>query len=292
MNWVKLNGIALGTTYQITYLSVDGANYDLEIALLFRQFCQSLSVFEPNSELSQFNRKGTFIFNSPYFYPVLRESARIVGLTGGAFDPTVGALVEANGFGRAGRLADSAGQATGNPPTIGFEHIWFAEERVMRTHPDVQLNFNAIAKGYAVDVAGQFLTERNIDHYLIEVGGEVRCRGLNPLSQPWRIGIEDPIVDGKQRTTISLTDKSLATSGTYRNRYKQIGIDCQHLINPRTREMAVSDLLSATVIADDCLTADALATAFMVMGAQKTRQFLALNPQWQAHLITTPTLAV
>ena len=289
---MHLSGIALGTTYQITYLSGERANYDLEIALLFRQFCQSLSVFELNSELSQFNRKGRFTFNSPYFYPVLRESARIVGLTDGAFDPTVGALIEANGFGRAGRSVGLFAQPDGVVTTIGFTHIWFDEEHVERTHPDVQLNFNATAKGYAVDVVGQFLKERDIDHYLIELGGEVRCRGLNPQHQPWCIGIESPTNDSELSTTILLMNKALATSGTYLNRYEQNGIEYHHLINPRTGQMAVSDLLSVTVVADNCLTADALATAFMVMGAEETRQFLARNPQWQAHLITDPTFAL
>lgn len=284
--------MALGTTYQITYLSGERVSYDLGIALLFRKFCQSLSIYEPNSELSQFNRSGAFTFRAPYFYPILRESASMVQLTGGAFDPTVGALVEANGFGQLGRSADSPGQSDGNPPTIGFTHIWFDEERVERTHPDVQLNFNAIAKGYAVDVAGQFLTKHGADQYLIELGGEVRCRGLNPEGQPWRIGIESPIGDSELSATIPLMNKSLATSGTYRNRYEQNGIDYQHLIDPRTGQMTTSDLMSVTVVADDCLTADALATAFMVMGAAETRHFLDRNPQWEAHLITAPTFVV
>lgn len=288
-DWLTIRGIALGTTCQITYLSGERTNYDLEIALLFRQFCQSLSVFEPNSELSQFNRKGTFTFNSPYFYPVLRESATIFGLTDGAFDPTVGALIEANGFGRAGRSANLFAQPDGVVTTIGFTHIWFDEERVERDHPDVQLNFNAIAKGYTVDVVGQFLRERSIDHYLIELGGEVRCRGLNPQHQPWCIGIENPTTHGELSTTIFLIDKALATSGAYRNRYEQNDIEYHHLINPLTGQMAASDLLSVTVVADDCLTADALATAFMVMGAEETRQFLARNSHWQVHLITNPT---
>lgn len=291
-NWVRLSGIALGTSYQITYLSGDRVSYDLEIALLFRKFCQSLSIFEPNSELSQFNRRGAFTFRAPYFYPILRESAQLVRLTNGAFDPTVGTLIEANGFGRAGRSAGLPSQATGNPTTIGFTHIWFDEERVERTHPEVQFNFNAIAKGYAVDIVAQFLMERGADQYLIELGGEVRCRGFNPQDQPWRIGIQSPTTDSELSVTTPLKNKALATSGMYRNCYKQNGIEYHHLIDPRTGQLVASDLLSVTVVADDCLTADALATAFMVMGAEKTRQFLAQNPQWQAHLITAPTCAV
>ncbi len=287
--WLTLAGIALGTRYQITYLTDEPGDYDLEIALLLRQFSQALSIFEPDSDLSRFNRTGSFRFESPFFYPVLRASAEVFALTNGAFDPTVGPLVEAYGFGRAGRSAGPFAQVDGLVGAVGFGHIQFDEERVVRSRPDVQLNFNAIAKGYAVDIIGQFLEARGIERYLIELGGEVRGRGCNPHSQPWRIGIINPQSGDEWHTVLPLIDQSLATSGNYRNCYEQNGIQYRHLIDPQTGQMTPSDLLSVTVVAQECMTADALATAFMVMGVRKTINFLGKHPQYQAHLLLAST---
>lgn len=291
-HWVALSGIGLGTTYQITYLTDEPGTYDLEITLLLRQFSRALSVFEPDSEVSRFNWAGRLRFESPYVYPVLRASAEVFALTDGAFDPTVGALVEAYGFGRTGRRIDPSGQFDTEHSVVGFEYVQFDQEQVWRTHPDVRLNFNAIAKGYAVDMVGQFLEGRGVGRYLVEIGGEVRGRGLNPQGEPWRIGITDPRAEGQLSTVIPLTNRALATSGNYRNRYEQDGLEYTHLMNPKTGQMSQSDLLSVTVVADDCMTADALATAFVIMGTQKTRPFLLQHPQWQAYLIPHSDFAV
>lgn len=289
--WVSLSGIALGTTYQITYQSNEPGNYDLEITLLLRQFSGALSVYEPGSELSRFNRMGALRFESPFLYPVLRASAEVFALTSGAFDPTVGPLVDVYGFGPAGRQTAPSVPTDEVRLAVGFSHIRFDEEYVERTRPNIQLNVNAIAKGYAVDVVGQFLEAQGIERYLIEIGGEVRGRGLNPQDQSWRIGIASPEVGGEWDTIISLVNQSVATSGNYHNRYQRDGVTYTHLITPQTGLMTLSDLVSVTVMAEECMMADALATAFMVMGGDETALFLRKYPQWRAHLIPAPTRA-
>lgn len=288
---MHLTGVALGTTYRITYLAPERDDYGLLLTLLFGQFCQTLSVFEPYSEVSRFNRTGTLRFESPFLYPVLRASAEVVAMTDGAFDPTVGALVDAYGFGRAGQRFGTSDVPNPETFTTGFAHILFDDAHVERTHPEVQLNFNAIAKGYAVDVVGGFLSERGVQHYLIELGGEVRCQGLNQRGEHWRVGVDRSDSDGKSDTVVVLTNQSLATSGNYHNYYERNGTKYTHLLDPRTGRMVRSDLLSVTVVADDCMTADALATAFVVMGADQTAAFLTRHPRCQAYLFPCSTLA-
>jgi thiamine biosynthesis lipoprotein len=161
---------------------------------------------------------------------------------------------------------------------------------VEKTHPAVQLDVNAIAQGFAVDVVAAFLEQKRIENYLVEIGGEVKARGVNDKGQAWRIGIDQPLegnmVPGQHlQAIVALNNQSLATSGNYRKFYEKDGLKYAHSIDPKTGYTVMSRLLSVTVLADDCMTADAYATAFMVMGLEKSIDFLTTNTSLDAYLV-------
>jgi thiamine biosynthesis lipoprotein len=220
---------------------------------------------------------------------VLQKSKEIFDLTDGAFDPTVGPLVNAWGFGpgKENNYLDSA-TVDSLLQKVGFNKIVFDNKTAIKMVPDMYLDFSAIAKGYGVDVVGLFLESQDINNYMVEIGGEVRCRGVNENDKPWLIGIEDPTVTGgdqKLFTTVFLKDRSLATSGNYRNFYVVDGKKVSHTISPFTGYPVNHSMLSASVFASDCMTADALATGFMVLGVEKSIEITERTDGFDAILI-------
>jgi thiamine biosynthesis lipoprotein len=218
---------------------------------------------------------------------VLACSREVAQRTGGAFDPTVGPLVRAWGFGPDKKVPvpDSLKIKTLRE-LVGLHKV--ESKNGLRKPAGVELDFSAIAKGQAVDVLGDFLERKNIKDYLVEIGGEVRCRGKNDKGEPWSIGIEDPTVDPlTQRVLaiIKLENRSMATSGNYRNFYEKDGVIYAHIIDPRTGYNARHNLLSASVFAPDCMRADAYATAFMVLGLDKSLEIVKADPKMDALFI-------
>ncbi len=270
---VVVSGQTMGTSYRIVYLDPSRREVKPQIDSLLLVFNQSLSTYMPDSEISRFNRGDSLVFESRFFYPILTKSKEVFTKTEGAFDPTVGPLVNVWGFGPEGAsLADS----TSIPELlkqVGLEKVAFDSLQAKKSIPGIYLDFSAIAKGYGVDEVGKFLQSKGINHFLVEIGGELMARGSNENGELWRVGISKPDEEGAADELfgiVALNGKGLATSGNYRNFYVVDGKKFSHTISPFTGFPVVHGLLSATAVADDCMTADAYATAMMVMGTEKS----------------------
>jgi len=270
---VVVSGQTMGTSYRIVYLDPSRREVKPQIDSLLLVFNQSLSTYMPDSEISRFNRGDSLVFESRFFYPILTKSKEVFMKTAGAFDPTVGPLVNVWGFGPEGAsLADS----TSIPELlkqVGLEKVAFDSLQAKKSIPGIYLDFSAIAKGYGVDEVGKFLQSKGINHFLVEIGGELMARGSNENGELWRVGISKPDEEGAADELfgiVALNGKGLATSGNYRNFYVVDGKKFSHTISPFTGFPVVHGLLSATAVADDCMTADAYATAMMVMGTEKS----------------------
>lgn len=287
---VEVTGMTMGTIgYSIKYFNEDGHSYAAEIDSLLKVWNLSLSTYIPASEISRFNSgTGCFSFESEYFYPVLRASREVFEKSDGAFDPTVGPLVNAWGFGPDKSMAPDSTKIDSLMVLVGYDKIHFDEDKVCKDIAGIKLDFSAVAKGYAVDVVAKYLEDKGIEDLLVEIGGELICKGTKPDGQPWRTAIEDPQVGAYERKVLSvvqLTDRAVATSGNYRNYYVVDGQKFVHTINPATGYPIVHNLLSASVFADNCMIADAFATAFMVMGVEKAKAVLEKDPGLDAYLI-------
>lgn len=284
-SFLAIQGQTMGTSYAIKYEDEQQRNLKPGVDSLLEQFNQSVNHYLPDSEISRFNRSDSLQFALPYFYPVLRRSEEVYQATDGAFDPTVAPLVNAWGFGpEGGALPDSLG-VDSLLRLVGFNKISFDQEHVVKKQPNVQLNFSAVAKGYGVDVVANYLRRKGINNMMVEIGGEVVARGVNPQGEAWRIGIDNPEQPGQMDVAVGLVNQAMATSGNYMNYYEQDGQKYAHTIDPRTGYPVQHSVLSASVIAADCMTADAYATAFMVLELEETQKILAQNPTLEAYLI-------
>jgi len=274
---VAFTGTTMGTTYTVKYLDAQERDLQRAVDSLLVVFNQSLSTYEKNSEINTFNQTTLMRYRLPYFYPVLQKSKDIYEVTQGAFDPTVAPLVNAWGFGpNRGETPDST-QIDSLLSMVGFDSIFFDSVAVCKLKPGIKLDFSAIAKGYGVDVVAQLIASRGIKDYFVEIGGEVVCSGNNDRGTLWTIGVNVPKIDaGATQTfgTVQLNNQGMATSGNYRNYYVRDGKKYAHTISPYTGYPVEHSLLSATVVAPDCMTADAYATAFMVMGIEKAKAII------------------
>ncbi|MCX2744495.1 FAD:protein FMN transferase [Mangrovivirga sp. M17] len=275
-NLVAVTGKTMGTYYNIKYLDSLERNFKPIIDSTLEIFNESLSTYIQDSEISVFNRQDSLAFDLPYFYPVLKRSEIIYRKTNGAFDPTVMPLVRLWGFGPDEMANVDSTDIENALDQVGFNMIQFTENYVVKEKEGVELDFSAIAKGYGVDVISELLINEGVDNFLVEIGGEVRCKGVNHEGQPWAVGIDRPMENAEQGKNMSaivnLKNQALATSGNYRNFYVKDGIKYAHTISPITGYPVFHQLLSASVIAEECMTADAYATAFMVSGLEKSKE--------------------
>jgi thiamine biosynthesis lipoprotein len=288
--YIKLAGTAQGTSYHITYESVTGENYKHAIDSLLADFDQSLSIYQPNSIISRFNRNDPDARADEKFKTVFRKSEEVNRKTDGAFDITVAPIVNALGFGNSDTLKVDSTVIDSLRAYVGMGRVKLQNDQLIKDDPNVKLDVNAIAQGFSVDLVAEFLQKNKIKNYLVEIGGEVRTRGKNEKGMTWRIGIDRPfegnMLPGENlQAIVRLSNRSLATSGNYRRYYERDGVKYVHTINPKTGYPVVSNLLSATVVADDCITADAYATAFMVFGVERSKAFLSENSFLDALLI-------
>jgi thiamine biosynthesis lipoprotein len=230
----------------------------------------------------------TLAFNLPYFPQVLNASKTVYENTNGAFDPTVGPLVNVWGFGPGGpELKDSANIDV-LLRLVGFDKINFDQKEVRKTVAGIYLDFSAIAKGQGVDVIADFLNKRGIENYLIEIGGELVAKGVNEKGELWKVGINRPDEAASASdlySIIALENRGMATSGNYRNYYIRDSVKISHTINPATGYPVNHSLLSATVLAKDCMTADAYATALMVMGVERAIRLDSVLSEIEVFLI-------
>jgi len=286
----NFNGFIQGTTYSVVYEynNIEPADLKQQVETILHEFDRSLSLYVDSSILSRINRNED-VSPDTFFTEVFRKSVTLSAMTDGAFDVTVGPLVKAWGFGPDARKSFTEARRDSLMDLIGMDKVSLLNGKIIKTDPDISLDFNAIAQGYSVDVISKFLDDKGIDNYLVEIGGEVRARGKK-AGKNWRIGIDKPVDNNmspgeKLQAVIEISDRSLATSGNYRKFYIEDGVKYSHEIDPRTGYPAKNTLLSATIIADDCATADAIATACMVKGVDNTLEFLKVHPEYEAYLI-------
>ncbi len=282
----KLAGSVFGTTYSVIYNSDE--NYQIEFDSLFAVINKSMSTYIPDSDISRLNRNEPVSIDK-HFLNVFNESNTIYQATNGAFDPTIGAVVNAWDFGPEGKIiALDSLKIDSLMLGVGFNKVSLNNKTIIKPESTF-IDFNAIAKGYGVDVIGIFLESKNVENYLVEIGGEIRTRGMNVEKQShWKVGVEMPHFDGEQSliNAISLHNEAMATSGTYRKfKVDNQGNRYSHIIDTKSGYPSKTNLLSISVIADNCMTADAYATAFKAMGIEKTTEFLKIHPELKAFLI-------
>ncbi len=288
--YISFVGFAQGTTYRITYASKKGEHYQAMVDSLLKRIDRSLSIYDSASYISRFNRNEPGIGSDLMFNEVFRKSVEVSRNTGNAFDITVGPIVNAIGFGSGDTLNVDSAMINRLMEFVGIEKVKLENGVPVKSDPRIILDVNAIAQGYTVDVIAAFLESKKIKNYLVEVGGEVRTKGKNDRHSYWKIGIDKPVennvIPGADlQSIITLKNKSLATSGNYRKFYEKNGMKFVHTVDPHTGYPVISKLLSATVVADDATTADAYATALMVMGLDKSIEYLKKNTFLDAFLI-------
>lgn len=280
-------GMVFGTVYHITYQSSKSLQKDIEAELA--KVDASLSPFNERSIITAVNENRDTVVNK-MFSDVFALAMKISDSTNGAFDITVAPLVNAWGFGFKGGAMPSRHQVDSLKALVGYHKVSLTNGRVSKTDPRIMLDCSSIAKGYGCDVVAKFLSAKGIDNYMAEIGGEIVTRGISEKRLPWKIGVTKPTDDSLNvnqeiQTIINVTDKAMATSGNYRNFYYKNGRKYAHTIDPSTGYPVQHNILSSTVIADDCATADAYATAFMVMGLDKAKTILSRHPELMAYFI-------
>lgn len=284
-------GGALGTSYSIIYLSSEEQDFQKEIDSVFEAVNKSLSTYLPDSDISKINQGDTSIVVDKMFREVFELSKEVNRKTDGYFDPTVGVLVNAWGFGPSTAIVMDSTAVDSLLSFVGLEKVDLTESnRIKKENPNIYLDFNAIAKGYAIDRLAAFLDEKEISNYLIEVGGELVGKGENRIKgKPWVVGIDDPQIEEGRRLKIlmQLKDRALASSGNYRKfRIDSItGEKYVHTVNPKSGFTKNGRTLGTTVLANTCGEADAYATAFMAMDLKDALEFLSVQRELDAYIV-------
>jgi len=290
---VANSGHAQGSYYHIKYMSDNGYDYHSQIDSILQEVDSSLSIYQSFSLISKLNNKK--LTNTDSLFKVVFLASKIVfNQTHGYFDCSISPLVNHYGFynyTKGDSIVIDSIKVNKLLSNTGFQKINLIGDSLVLPK-DMRLDFNALAQGYTVDLIANFLNAKNVTNYLIEVGGELIASGLNSENKLWRIGIDKPIDrinnnNNRFQFILDLDNKALATSGNYRKYYEKDGIKYSHTIDPFTGFPAQNNLLSVTVIHDDCMFADAYATALMVMGVEKAKQFAYNNSDIEIYLVFT-----
>lgn len=280
-------GEIFGTFYHIQYQSTEDLGNSIFDVL--NSVNQSLSTYDQESVLSKVNQNREVELDQ-HFLTVFRRGQEVSEQTNGDFDMTVTSLVNVWGFGFRSLAFPDSSTIDSLMQFVGYQNISLANGKIVKSNPNYMLDASAIAKGYGVDVVANFLEENGVNNYLVEIGGEIRLKGHNSKHEKWTVGIDNPKDEAYNTTNeiqeiISLDHGAIATSGNYRQYYYKDGQKFSHTINPKTGYPVSHGILSATVYAKDCMSADAYATSFMVMGVEKTQAFLKGHPELSAYLI-------
>ena len=283
----KDTGFVFGTIYNITYQNDKNLKKDIEDAL--KKVDYSLSPFNKQSVISKINRNES-VKADKMFTDVFTLAEKISEETDGAFDITVAPLVNAWGFGFKNDVQPTKHTIDSLKQLIGYNKVSLKDGIVRKDDDRIMLDCSAIAKGYACDVVADLLHDKGVDNFMVEIGGEIVTHGINDKRLPWKIGVTKPVDDSlntnqELQTVLNVTNKAMATSGNYRNFYYKNGKKYAHTIDPKTGRPVQHNILSATVLADDCASADAYATAFMVMGLDKAKAVLDKHPELMAYFI-------
>ena len=289
--YYSIQGFTQGTSYRITYQHPTEDDLKGRIDSLLKAFDSSLSTYDSTSIISSINQNREHTKTDSLFRTVFRESGRVYQLSGGAFDITLAPIINVWGFGAGERMEVDSAMVDSLLQYVGMEKVELVADSVIKSHPDVRLNVNAIAQGYSVDVTAHYLEDLGCRNYMVEIGGEIRTQGMNPKGNFWRIGVDRPVfgnmIPGQQlQVIINMHNRSLATSGNYRKFYEsKDGIRITHSIDPATGYPKESRLLSVTVLTEECITADAYATSCMVMGLEKAKSFIEGLKKTDAYFI-------
>ncbi len=271
--YVFNEGFIYGTIYHIVYDSPGGKDLKPEIEKKLKEFELSFSTFNKESVISKINTNQP-VTPDKYFINCFNKSQEVSEASDGAFDITVAPLVNAWGFGFTKKESVTQALVDSLLQYVGFKKVKLINGKIVKENPAIMLDMSAISKGYTCDLIGDFLRSKGCKSWMVEIGGEVAAHGLNPKGVAWSIGISKPdenasVVEQDIQAVVKLPDKGLATSGNYRNFYVENGKKYAHTIDPKTGYPVQHSLLSATVLAEDCMTADGFATAFMVLGLEK-----------------------
>ena len=280
-------GLVFGTVYKITYQHESDLQNDIKDALM--EVDNSLSPYNKNSIITRINHNQDTTLNE-HFIHVFELAQKISAETEGAFDITVAPLVNAWGFGFKHSINIEQNVIDSLRQFVGYQKIKLENGKAVKEDERLMLDCSAIAKGYGVDRVARLLDKKGVQHYMVDIGGEVVLKGKNPRMKNWRIGINKPVEDSLSvnqdlQTILEVSGIGMATSGNYRKFYYKDGKRYAHTIDPRLGTPVQHNILSATVIAKDCTTADAYATAFMVMGLEKAKAFCEEHPELNAYLI-------
>lgn len=281
------SGMVFGTTYNITYQC--DSNLHNSIIRELEKVDEALSPFNKKSVITAVNNNHDIEVND-MFADVFLLAQKISDDTSGDFDITVAPLVNAWGFGFKNGTQPTKHNIDSLKNIIGYKKVKLEGRKVVKKDKRLMLDCSSIAKGYGSDVVARFLQKRGVKNYMVEIGGEIVTKGISPKRVPWKIGVTRPVDDSlsvskELQSVINVTDKAMATSGNYRNFYYKNGKKYAHTIDPHTGYPVQHNILSATVIADNCATADAYATAFMVMGLEKAQKLLERHPELMAYFI-------
>lgn len=289
-SYLSESGRVFGTFYKIKYEAKDGRSLAEHYKRLFLEVDSSLSTFNKESIISRFNSGEDSVLVDSHFRNVFEKGAAVSEISGGAFDMTVAQVVNAWGFGFSKRDDVSDELIDSLMRHVGYGKVRLVNGLLVRDEAGVMLDASAIAKGYSVDVVARCLDSLGVENYMVEIGGEISVKGVNYEGRPWGIGVTNPVDDSTMMRTelydvVYLQDKAMATSGNYRQYYHKGGKKYSHTIDPRTGYPVEHNLLSASVFADDCMTADALATACMVVGLDSSMAMIEAIPDVEGFFI-------
>ena len=285
---IKLSGPIFGTGFNIQYYSEDNSNYQKQIDSLFGVVNQSLSTYIVDSDISKVNRNEITKVDN-HFENVFIASKLIYRETEGVFDPTIGNVVNAWNFGaEQNKFLTNSNTIDSLMQYVGFNRVGLIDSHIKKPN-EFYLEFNAIAKGYGIDVISDFLESKGVSNYLVDIGGDMRTKGINTESNKgWTVGIDDPNFDGTQSYSkvIILSNKGMATSGTYRKfKIDENGNRYAHIINTKTGYPTKTNIISVSVIAPNCMMTDGYATAFQAMGIEAVTEFINKHIELKAYLI-------
>ena len=283
----KNAGLIFGTTYNVTYQYADDLQEEIEAEL--RKVDDEFSMFNSQSIVARLNNGEKPELTSD-FIDIFKLACQVSDDTNGAFDITVAPLVNAWGFGFKNEQMPTKQQVDSLLQLVGYQYVTLKGNTITMQKPGMMLDFSAIAKGYGVDVIARLLERHDVKNFMVEIGGEICTRGINPERVPWKIGVNKPSEDAlneshELQTILNVTDKAMATSGNYRNFYVKGGKKYAHTIDPKTGYPVQHSLLSATVLADHCAKADAYATSFMVLGIDGAKKVLERHPELMVYFI-------
>lgn len=282
-------GTTQGSYYSIIYYDEQSRDFSREFDSVFKEIESTLSLWDDNSIIRRVNRNDTSVVLNQIFIDNFNYAMAAAELSDGYFDPTVGPLVSAWGFHYKESMEMTPAIVDSLKQLVGYKKVSIENGKVLKEHPDITLDFNAVAQGYTTDMIGDFLVSRGVENFLVDVGSEILARGHKPNGDLWKVGIEKPAENKDSerivQEIVELHDKSIVTSGNYRKYVEKNGRRYSHSLNPKTGYPSENSLLSATVICENTAWADCLASICMLVGLDKAVEILETQDDVKAYFI-------